>query len=376
MNTREFDAAMHEQSTKRVRSGKTPTPRLNAPTCYSNAESSVFIASGRSGAVRAIGWGSGTKDSPALANIDTKRNLTSAEIAAFFTATSLLDVFFVDRASLIATVKLLTASKIGVENRVGRVVKYLSTQPAMSRCSVLTVTLAQKYWTPADFETDNLEAWAALLGKDATTSRYECARMLSDVVRTGELAVIPTANFRTSANIIANALLRWSGAKVEAFTALQNHSDLWEAVCGSDPLLYKRGLLVGSTARIVPMRLVDGGVVEAEVSMPFKLRPGNNITVFGSTMTKGLPVRLSALDFDNESGKLIAKIVSLQKRKKGEQNGFFYLSVEENFGKEFFAINEPFAGGGFNALSPKSKKAEGERRARDLPLDVSLAASV
>ncbi len=381
MNTREFDAMKHEESAKRVLAGHSPVPRMSVPTLYARENSVVYLASGSSGAVRAIGWNHEARDkddnkqhSPALQGVSATRNLTSTEIANLFTSTSLLDVCFVDRASLLATVKILSASKIGTESRVGRVVKYLAAQPAMSRCSVLTTTLAQKYWTPTDFNASDFNSWAAMFKVDPDFTRFERAKLLAEKARAGKKEVIPAANFTTSSNIIANSLLRWSGAKVEAFTAVQNHNDLWEAVCGSDPLLYERGLLIGSTARIVPVSY-EGGVIEAEVSTPFKLRPGSNITVFGGVFPKGLPVRLNALDFNADTGKLIAKIIRVAKKpKRGEPDGFFFLSDDHSRGKEFFAINEPFTGGG--GFTPRSKSSDGKMRSRDIPLDVSLAASV
>jgi hypothetical protein len=374
MNTKEFDAMKREQSAERVASGKSPTPRMTSATLFSLEESTVFLASGKSGAVRAIGWGNGVREHSSLSGISADRNLSSTEIAAFFTESSLIDVCFVDRASMSATVKLLSASKTGFESRVGRVVKYLAGQPVLARCSVLTDMLAQKFWAPTGIDASNLDAWASTILGARSASRYARAQFLASLVRVGSLPVLPSANFRTSSNAIANSLLRWSGAKVEAFTAVQNHNDLWEAVCGSDPLLYERGLLVGSTARIVPVRTVDG-VLEAEASMPFKLRPGNNITVFGGALPKGLPVRLTALDFDNETGKLLARIAPASRRKKGEPDGFFFLSVEESVGKEFYAINEPFSGGGFSG-GRRSATGDEPKRTRELPLDVSLAASV
>lgn len=381
MNTREFDALMHEKSAQRVMAGKGPLPRMSVPTLYSRESSTVYLASGSSGAVRAIGWTHEARDkdnnkqhSPALQGISAARNLTATEIANFFTSTSLLDVCFVDRASLLAAVKLLSASKVGAENRVGRVVKYLAAQPAMSRCSVLTTALAQKYWTPTDFNASDFNAWAAMLRVDPDQTRFERAKLLAERARAGKKEVIPAANFTTSSNTIANSLLRWNSAKVEAFTAVQSHNDLWEAVCGSDPLLYERGLLVGSTARIVPI-CYEGGVLEAEASTPFKLRPGSNIMVFGGVFPKGLPVRLNALDFNADTGKLIAKIVRVTKKsRKGEPDGFFFLSDETSRGKEFYAISEPFTGGG--GFSPRAKATDGKMRSRDIPLDVSLAASV
>jgi hypothetical protein len=374
MNTKEFDAKKREQSAERVATGKSPTPRMAAHALFSTEENTVFLASGKSGAVRAIGWGNGVKASRGFEGIGADRNLTSTEIVSFFTETALVDVCFVDRASLSATLKLLSASKIGFESRVGRVVKYLAAQPALARCSVLTDLLAQKYWAPTGLDTSDINAWASMFVVAPSESRYARAQFLASMVRAGSLPVLPTANFRTSSNTIANSLLRWSGAKVEAFTAVQNHNDLWSAVCGSDPLLYERGLLVGSTARIVPLRTVDG-VLEAEVSMPFKLRPGNNITVFGGAMPKGLPVRLRELDFDNETGRLLAKIIPASRRRRGEPDGYFFLSVSESVGKEFFAINEPFSGGGFSG-GRRSTTGDEQRRTRELPLDVSLAASV
>ena len=374
MNTREFDAVKREQSAERVASGKSPTPRMTAQTLYSIEENTVYLASGKSGAVRAIGWGNGVRPHSSLSERSADRNLTSTEIASFFADTALVDICFVDRASLSATVKILSASKNSFESRVGRVVKYLAAQPALGRCAVLTDALSQKFWAPTGVATSDLNAWASMFAVPTSATRYARAQFLASLARAGSLPVLPGANFRTSSNAIANSLLRWSGAKVEAFTAVQNHNDLWEAVCGSDPLLYERGLLVGSTARIVPVRTVDG-VLEAEVSMPFKLRPGNNITVFGGELPKGLPVRLRALDFDNETGKLLAKIAPASRRKKGEPDGFFFLSVSESVGKEFFAINEPFSGGGFFG-GKRSATGDEQRRTRDLPLDVSLAASV
>ena len=374
MNTREFDATKREQSVKRVASGKSPTPRMTAPTLYSLEENTVFLASGRSGAVRAIGWGNKVESAKGFENLQPDRNLTSVEIAGFFTETALIDVCFVDRTSLSATVKLLSTSTTGFRHGVGRVVKYLAGQPAMSRCAVLTDALAQKFWAPTGLDTGDLNGWASMFDVTSSANRFARAQLLASKVRAGSLPVLPTANLRTSSNQIADSLLRWSGAKVAAFTAVQGHNDLWEAVCGCDPLLYERGLLVGSTARIVPVRLADG-ILEAEVSMPFKLRPGKNITVFGGALPKGLPVRLRELDFDNETGKLLAKIAPASRRKKGEPDGFFFLSVEESVGQEFYAINEPFSGGGYSG-GKRSATGDEPRRTRDLPLDVSLAASV
>ena len=92
MNTKEFDAMKREQSAERVASGKSPTPRMTAQTLFSLEENTLFLASGKSGAVRAIGWGS--KVAPKVISAD--RNLTSTEIASFFTETALIDVCFVE----------------------------------------------------------------------------------------------------------------------------------------------------------------------------------------------------------------------------------------------------------------------------------------
>ena len=323
MNIKEYDEIQQTASREKIASGDGPLARMKAPTLFATEAKSVYLVTDRAGKVSIMGAGVEAQESDVVRSL--KGDLSGSGVVDLFRHTSLLDVCFVNRPSLLAAVKLVTASKRGTDQRDARVIKYLAEQPAIARCSVLTTALAQKFWTPNDesFRPDFVGSWSSAFGITGT-SRLEAVLRLADKARAGSLDVLPTANFRTSSSNIANLLFRWSGAKNEAFSALQNHSDLWEAACGSDPLSYERGLVTGSTVRVVPVGR-DGDAVLARVSTPFKLRPGNNITVFGGVMPKGLPVKLRELDFDNETGSLMARIERVAKRPKvGEADGFFF----------------------------------------------------
>ncbi|MDA8355018.1 MAG: hypothetical protein M0Z95_01655, partial [Actinomycetota bacterium] len=143
------------------------------------------------------------------------------------------------------------------------------------------------------------------------------------------------------------------------------------------PLLLERGLLDGSTARLVP-KSTDGASVVAEVSTPFKLRQGSDFTIFGPTMQTGLPVRLGSLSFDPDSERLTAKLVwpvrqrgSTATRRK--PTAMDELHRQGAIGGTYYGINTPF--GGMNWRGKRPPVADDTPTVRELPLDVALAAA-
>jgi hypothetical protein len=370
MNTREYDAKMKEASGARVADGKTPTPRLSSPSLYGTDDNLVQLRLNENGQVVLGHLGADVRGnlSPMIG-----KALKATNLSDLLHTSGLPEIMFDDQRTLAVALKSLSASTVRQHSRDARIVKYLANQPGMARCCVLTDLLSQRFWATPTMNADVIGDWSAVFGL-GTLSESERFSTLVDRVSAGKSDVLTAPNFRISAKFIADSLLRNNSSKAETFTALQNHNDVWEAVCGSDPLLYERGLLVGSTARIVPIDR-DGVFVLCEVSTPFKLRPGNSIMVFGGVFPKGLPLKLVSLDFDAATGKLIAKITGSQtKSNKGEPKGFFFLSDETQRGHEFFAINEPFLGGGKNFAKKATAAAKGGKR--EIPLDVSLAASV
>lgn len=387
MDITQFDADSHAESTQRVSQGRPPLPRLAAGTLTVTSKATIVLGCGNSGAVRVVTRSVelGTKHS---LSIPVGRNLEVTEIADMFTATGLLDVVMADNATVSAVAKILAASKDPKQKRLAKIVLYLSKQPAINQCSVLTAALAAKFWTPGGTKhSHDLSMWGRAFGLNGT-GRYSNVSELVVVACSGESPIVKLGNLRNSSSNVTSALLRGNRARVNAFDALSKHGDFWAAIEGSDPVLYRRGVLIGSTASITPIVRHDGARLTAAVSTPFKLRDGTEILVFSPT-AQTLEVRKAVLhhmDFDTDSNRLrvtIGPVVTTGKNRAARGRSLASEQWESlcrpsNIGRELFAITAPYLGGGFRG--GKGKTAGGGtqptgRTGRDIPLDVALAAA-
>jgi len=386
MKTPQYDAICYTESAERVAKGWVPKLRTEAPGLTIDSKVTVYLAAGRDGgskaaAIRIIGRGHEVFGKSEPGGVSVNVDLTAADLMKLFTVTSLVDVCFADRRSVAVAAKILGRSKDRNQTRVGKIVSYLSKVPAMNHCAVLTSALAKKYWTPGGAShSDDLEMWTRVFNVDTDQPRFGQAKDLCAIAEAGNIPVFPSVNFRSSAASITSALLRGNRSRVDAFNQLQSHNDQCDAIEGSDPILYERGLLSGSTAKINPIR-TEGARVIAEVSTPFKLRPGHAITLFGPEMKEGLPAMLLGLDFDPVMETLTATFgpvgsTSTKPNSRRKQSGFDVLTSLGSRDKSFYGINEPFLGSG-RTYGPRRRGQNGLTAGsnREIPLDVSLAAA-
>lgn len=374
--TAAYDSHHRSLSAQLVEEGDAPALRMRAPALTFQPSSGIVIAAGRRGGVRIISKGSDLIEGPATA-LSTGVNLSADDLATAFTSTALIDVLFVDRRSLAVASKLLGRSDKPAHARLGRTIAYLGRQPCIHQCSVLTSALSRKYWVPTNGDSDDLTSWAQWMRLLAGPSAFSEVPRLVALASDGEIRWLGSPGFRSRSTTITSALLRGRRGRIEAYTALSTHGDMWKSVESADPLLLERGLLDGSTARLVPTSVVGASVI-AEVSTPFKLRPGNDFTLFGPTTTKGLPIRLDSLSFDPVSERLTAKLTApapTGRRSTGARRtktGLDEVSRSGAMGATYYGTATPYSGSNWQKPAPQSDDSPA---VRELPLDVALAAA-
>ena len=371
----QYDAHCYAESKQRVANGLLPLLRMEAPTLTVNPAACMTLAQSKGG-VRVIRIGEELIGGE-LGSLAHKAALDGADIAAIFSSV-LTDVLFVDRKTVAAAMQTLAESDDGKVSRLAKIIGYLSKQPVINQCSVLTTALGRKYWAPGGPKlADDLDAWASSFKILAGSSRYAMVPELVSLVSAGTLPVFDPL-FRNQSATATSAFLRGNKASVDAFTSISQLQDTWKAVENADPVLYARGILTGDTARIVPIERRGQGVV-ARISTPLKLRPGGTLLLFGYRMGKGLQVVLSHLDFDPAAGELLAIFESPRKSQfsnlRARENGFDVLWRQESMHQEFFAVSEPYIPR--NSFRGASKPTAQPRRGsvREIPLDVALAAA-
>jgi hypothetical protein len=374
MKPREYDANHRQLSAQRITGGQTPLARLSSASIFATEDALVRITRNVKGELRLANLGAEAAKVPIIQTIGTTKALRGTDLNALFMDTGQLEIVFDDTATLDAALRLLH----GQFSRVERIVKYLAHTPAMNKCCVLTTLLAAKFWATPKMNAQRLGDWAYAFGIGDETSEYQFDFLFARA-QSGKPSAIDNVYLRSSSKAIADGLFRNGSSKPETFSSLQNHCDTWDAICGSDNLLRERELLTGATVRLTPIKS-DGLSVYCEVSMPFKLRPGKKIMIFGGIFPSGLPLKLAKLDFDRASGKLIAKIDRPTKmngeprnHKKQELDGFRFLTDPAQMNSECFAINAPFLSSAF--IKAKPGTAREVKAKRDVPLHVSLAAS-
>ena len=375
MKPREYDANHRQLSAQRITGGQTPLARLSSASIFATEDALVRITRNVKGEIRLANLGAVAAQVECVQKIGTTKALRGTDLNALFMDTGQLEIVFDDTPTLDAALRLLT----GQFSKVARVVKYLAQTPAMNKCCVLSTLLAAKFWASPKMNAQRLGDWAYAFAIGDETSKYQFDFLFARV-QSGKPSAIDNVYLRSSSKAIADGLFRNGSSKPETFSALQNHCDTWDAICGSDNLLRERELLTGSTVRLIPVSS-DGMSVYCEVSMPFKLRPGKKIMIFGGIFPTGLALKLAKLDFDRASGKLIAKIDRPMKmngeprnHKKQELDGFRFLTDPAQMNNECFAINAPFLSSAF--IKAKPGVALNTRVKRDVPLHVALAASV
>jgi len=382
----EFDADCHQRSANQVADGGMPIVRLAAGTLTVDPEATVVLGSGKSGAVRVLTQSRGLPSKHPTLRLPSGINLEAQTLADMFTSTGLVDTVLADQATVRAVAKILAASADTKIKRLARIVTYLAKQPAINQCAVLTTALAAKFWSPSGpRQADDLTMWSQAFGLDGT-GRFDNVRDLVSFASVGESPVIRRSDLRTSSQAVTSALLRGNKAKVDAFESLQSHGDLWSAVEGSDPHLYRRGLLVGSTVAMSPIKR-NGIQLVADVSTPFKLRTGSEILVFCPDKLSDELIRgvLNHMDFDTETDRLQVELGPPRIRTKkssaasADSGQWERLCSRTNFGRhDLFAITAPYMGwSGFRGGRSRNgaQAANTGASSREVPLDVALAAA-
>jgi len=385
--TEKFDSDAYAQSTAQVADGSMPMLRMAAGTLIVNPEATVVLGSGKSGAVRIVANSAGIAQSKPLLSVPTGVNLSPGQLATLFTSTGLVDIVMADTLTVKAVVTLLASSSDPKDKRVARVVGYLSKQPVISQCSVLTTALAMKFWTPGGPKhSGDLVMWSRAFGLTGEKHRFSHLDDLMSFARVGQSHIVNRSQLRESSLDVTKALLRGKRGRVDAFEALQQHNEKWASVEGSDPHLYKRGLLIGSTAQVIPIRR-DGVRLISDVSTPFKLRPGSEITVFcpDSAPSSLTQARLEHMDFNADTGRLGVELGPLTSKRLSRTQRTLHTNTWEllcrrtNFGRsDLFAISTPYMGGSGWSINRRGQGATANTPVapvREVPLDVALAAA-
>jgi hypothetical protein len=339
----EFDQLKMSESAERIKAGRTPLPRLFAPSLYSDPSHSIYV---------------GTRGNKLVVLDPTTSSagseLSGAEMVHVLHKTPESLCFF-DQPTL-----SLALREIEAENHhVARSVDYLAKQPGISKVAVLTRLLSLKWWIPPT-KNATVSLFAEMFGVNDSS--------LVTLARTGTPTNMPKVQLRSTGNQATDAVFLWKGRQSEAYLALEALSGLWQAVCDSDPILYERGLARGTTARLTPVRY-DGHKIRAEVSLPFKLREGKSILVFGPGIEEAGTLKFESLSLGSDSGRLMADLT------RGASRGahahlFDDIGRSIGTGRHFYAISEPFAGSSAQragmSVTPKKPIV------RDVPLDVAL----
>ena len=285
-------------------------------------------------------------------------------------------VIFADRAALTATAKALSDSPGA--RRKARVIAYLSRLPLNGQYAVLTDALALRFVAPAPAA--SIEGWRGFFHVERIGFTESLLRLATEAAG-GETTVIPDAisRLRTSGKSIAFHLFKGPYEQVKAFRSVTRHADLWAALLHSDQITGQAYLRSGDTVVAEPVRML-GGIVEARVSTPFKLRPGSGVLVWRDG-DRGLPATLVDLGFDAESEMLTARFskpASGKRRRNGYDVLFDGLGARgKGNGEALYVTTQPFSGteapGGVGNRS--TSWTAGRSITRELPLFVSLAAA-
>lgn len=352
------------ESARLVAAGGTPLQRMVAPTLsFDNAgEALVYLEGKRLVMVRTalVGGISETLTSDIASQVAEWRN----------------GVVFADRAALNATTKALGDSPAG--RRKARVTSYLCRLPLNGQYAVLTEALARRFVAPGPAGV--LSTWRGAFHLEGVPTP-ELLVSLSTCAASGETPVIPDAlsRLRGHGKSAAFQLSKGMSEAIGAYRTITRHGDLWSAVEHADPLLRESYLRIGDTVAVEPFKML-GGIVEARVSTPFKIRPGSSVLVW-SDGGRGLPATMLELGFDPEAEALTARFTKPATGKR-RRNGYDLLLDAlgprgKGTGEVLYVTTEPFAG---REAPGDSHKASGSWTAgrsvtRELPLFVSLAAA-
>lgn len=352
------------ESAQRVAGGSTPLARMAAPTLSFDNAGEAFVYLDGKRLVMAKGAVLG-----GISDIVTSG--VALQVAEWRTG-----VVFADRAALNATMKALSDSPSG--RRKARTIAYLCRLPLNGQHAVLTDALAQRFVAPG--ATRALSTWQeAFHLKGASTP--ELLMRLATHAASGESTVIPDAvsKLRGHGKDAAFHLSKATSGAIEAYKAITRHGDLWSAVEHADPILRESYLRTGDTVAVEPFKML-GGIVEARVSTPFKIRPGSSVLVWRDG-DRGLSATMVELGFDPEAEALTARFAKPATGKR-RRNGYDVLfdalgSRGKGTGEVLYVTTEPFAG---KAAPGGGHKATGSWTAgrsitRELPLFVSLAAA-
>jgi hypothetical protein len=363
-SARTSEEALVAESARRVAAGGTPLERMVAPSLYFDGAGEVFVQLTQGKlvlrTVSMLGELGDTITSNVANQIVDRRN----------------GVIFVDRAALNAAMKALAADSPNGQRR-ARVIAYLCRLPLNSKYAVLTDTLAQRFVAPGP--ATSLSTWRDAFHLEGVGD-FELLVRLAQRAASGETPVIPDAisRLRSYGNSCAFSLFKGRSESIAAYKSITRHGDLWAAVEHTDPILQAHYLRSGDTIAAMPFKML-GGLVEARVSTPFKIRPGSSVLVWKDG--RGLPATMVELGFDPETESLTARFTTPATGKR-RHNGYDMLFDALGYrghgtGETFYVTTEPFAG----SETPGGKHnmhgswSAGRSVTRELPLFVSLAAA-
>ena len=347
------------ESARRVAAGGRPLQRMEAPTLFFQSVAEAFVyLDGKRLVIARIGLASGAIT-----------NATAGDVVGTIVVWR-TGVIYADRAALAATQKALGTSE---KPHRSRAISYICRLPVNGQHAVLTDALAQRFVAPGP--AGSLGTWRAAFHLEGLSTPELLVRLAAEA-SSGDSTVFPAAvaKLRDYGKAIYFDLMQGRSRAVNAYKTTTRHDDLWNAVLHADPLLRDAYLRTGDTITATPFKML-GGIVECNVSTPFKIRPGSAVVVWQDG-GQGLPATLVDLGFDQATESLTAKF-STPTTGKRRRNGYDTLFDALNSGESFYVTTQPFDGSGAPGNGGRSPRSwcSGRSVTRELPLFVSLAAA-
>lgn len=218
-------------------------------------------------------------------------------------------VCFVDRAARLAAAKAFEKAEL---DDLGRRLSYLARIDMPGPVEVLTAVLARKFVAPTDTQVGSLQMWAKAFDVVGHPNDPEALRTLWALCD-GALTGTQSRVWKPFVKTVGWLPLTLAGTPGDAFRAVSSAYDTWETVRRLDPIGRDEGVVDGTVAHICERPKLLGGIAEAKVSVPFRVRDGR-VTLFDTTGDWDLVLEGTVYS----GGSLAARFLEPSEKKSGK----------------------------------------------------------
>lgn len=184
-------------------------------------------------------------------------------------------VCFVDRAARLAAIR--TLSSAGLTEGAKRLA-YLVRLDIPGPIEVLTAALDRKYITPPGVNPGSLAGWVKMFGHPGGATDLETLRDLWALAG-GELTDPQRRLWEALAKVTGWLPVTLGGDPGDAYRAASSAADTWAVIRRIDPIGRSAGVVEGTVALLSSAPRLIGGIAEAPVSVPFRVRDGAALVV-------------------------------------------------------------------------------------------------